>query len=666
MIFNELKLHNFGVYKGQHKLELTPSSPAKPIVLIGALNGSGKTTIIEALNLALYGRQGMPAGKKSGSFEGYLRSAIHKDVDPGEGASVGLRFSMQEEGRSVEYELARMWSEKGGKIRESFEVFKDGKNDKGLSELWGDHIQEILPPRIAPLFFFDGEKIEELADLKKAPELIREAVKSLLGLDIVSQLDSDLEILERRKFASVAAHGDQKKLQDLEQQLERLESKRATASAEIAQARAQVAEHITERDRANASFREAGGELFNQHEALQAKQTILDAERERTLGELRQLAAGILPLALVAPILKRILTQGDLELSYETADRRYQTLQERDQFVEQLIQRELKNAAAARNIIQALRADLKSKKPKSDGKNHLNITESALSNMTLIESTEIPAALEKARAFLVAIAGQDKQLSALQRNLSAVPDRDTIQGLTDTIANTAAQINATQAKLEERERLFSEIEREISVIQRSLKQLVEQRVVVHNENADAERIIKFSEFARNSLDIFGGLVVKHHIHRIEILVEEALGKLFRKENLIAKVSIDPATFEICLKDGDGKVIPAELLSAGERQLLATSLLWALALAAGREIPTAIDTPLGRLDSVHRHKLVDSYFPRASHQVILLSTDEEIAGAYYDTLVPSISHSFTLRYDDETRSSHIENGYAFATEAASVH
>src|SRR4051812_27621927 len=100
MIFNQLKLHNFGVYKGQHTLDLTPTSSTKPIVLIGALNGSGKTTIIEALNLALYGRQGIPTSKRGNSFDSYLRSAIHKDIDPAEGASVGLRFAMQEGGRA--------------------------------------------------------------------------------------------------------------------------------------------------------------------------------------------------------------------------------------------------------------------------------------------------------------------------------------------------------------------------------------------------------------------------------------------------------------------------------------------------------------------------------------------------------------------------------------
>ncbi|MBR1285376.1 DNA sulfur modification protein DndD [Bradyrhizobium sp. AUGA SZCCT0177] len=666
MIFNELKLHNFGVYKGLHALDLTPTSTAKPIVLIGALNGSGKTTIIEALHLALYGRQGMPAGKRANSFESYLRSAIHKDVDPSEGASVGLRFAMQEEGHPVEYELVRTWSEKSGKVREDFEVYRNGKSDKALSELWSDHVQELLPPRIAPLFFFDGEKIEELADLKKAPELVREAIKSLLGLDIVGQLESDLLILERRKFASVAPHIDQKKLKELEHQLTDLESRRSSTLGEIAQARAQVAEQLAERERAAALFRDAGGDLFNQHEALRSEQVTLEAEYKSTLTELRQLATGVLPLALVGPLLKRAIIQSEAELNYGSADQRHQTIEERDQFVEQLIRRELKDLGPAEIVIEALRKDRASRKPIATSSIYLGTTAQTHSAMRLIEGSEIPSALDKARERLIAVAGKEKELSGTQRKLAAVPDRDTVQGLTDAISVATAKSQSAQSTLERQEKELAEFDREVSLVQRSLKQLIEERVSVHNENADAERIIKYSKFVRGALEQFGDRVVKHHIRRIEALVEEALENLFRKTNLIAKVTIDPKTFEITLRGSDEQLIPAELLSAGERQLLATALLWALAQAAGRQIPTAIDTPLGRLDSVHRHKLVESYFPRASHQVILLSTDEEISGVYYKALMPAISHSYTLKYDDETRSSHVENGYAFALEAARVH
>ena len=73
-------------------------------------------------------------------------------------------------------------------------------------------------------------------------------------------------------------------------------------------------------------------------------------------------------------------------------------------------------------------------------------------------------------------------------------------------------------------------------------------------------------------------------------------------------------------------------------------------------PTIIDTPLGRLDSAHRKALCSNYFPNASSQIILLSTDEEIIGDYYDILRPHCAHLATLKYDSSRKSSIIETGY----------
>ena len=81
------------------------------------------------------------------------------------------------------------------------------------------------------------------------------------------------------------------------------------------------------------------------------------------------------------------------------------------------------------------------------------------------------------------------------------------------------------------------------------------------------------------------------------------------------------------------------------------------------MPTVIDTPLSRLDSVHRTHLVERYFPNASHQVILLSTDEEIDDRYYAQIEQYVSHSYTVSYDDETETSRIEDGYTFQEAAA---
>ena len=74
------------------------------------------------------------------------------------------------------------------------------------------------------------------------------------------------------------------------------------------------------------------------------------------------------------------------------------------------------------------------------------------------------------------------------------------------------------------------------------------------------------------------------------------------------------------------------------------MLWGLARTSGRPLPVVIDTPLGRLDSDHRKKLIQNYFPNAGHQVILLSTDTEVDQGLYNQLEPHISQSYHLVYD----------------------
>jgi DNA sulfur modification protein DndD len=130
----------------------------------------------------------------------------------------------------------------------------------------------------------------------------------------------------------------------------------------------------------------------------------------------------------------------------------------------------------------------------------------------------------------------------------------------------------------------------------------------------------------------------------------------RKENLITEISIDPASHAVELRGSTGQVLGAEQLSVGERQMLAVALLWGLARAAGQPLPVVIDTPLGRLDSSHRHHLLDRYFPFASHQVILLSTDTEISADAWSQLAPSVGHAYRLEFDPTRSATTVHRGY----------
>jgi DNA sulfur modification protein DndD len=157
------------------------------------------------------------------------------------------------------------------------------------------------------------------------------------------------------------------------------------------------------------------------------------------------------------------------------------------------------------------------------------------------------------------------------------------------------------------------------------------------------------------LERFRQRVVSRHIGSLENTIWESFQHLIRKPDLIGSVKIAKEDFKITLHDRAGAVIPFQILSAGERQLLATSILWALAKVSGRPVPLIIDTPLGRLDSHHRTHIVQRYFPVASHQVVLLSTDEEINGRYFKLIQPHVGRSYLIN-SPESRGSKIEEGY----------
>ena len=80
------------------------------------------------------------------------------------------------------------------------------------------------------------------------------------------------------------------------------------------------------------------------------------------------------------------------------------------------------------------------------------------------------------------------------------------------------------------------------------------------------------------------------------------------------------------------------------------------ICSKKKMPVIFDTPLSRLDSAHREALIKTYFPNASEQTIILSTDSEIDERYYSMMKDSVGDEYTLNYCDKTRTTTIKPGY----------
>ena len=145
-----------------------------------------------------------------------------------------------------------------------------------------------------------------------------------------------------------------------------------------------------------------------------------------------------------------------------------------------------------------------------------------------------------------------------------------------------------------------------------------------------------------------------------VLLEEylldAIQQVMHKKDFIQQVSIDKETFHITLYRKNKDPFPMDLLSKGEKQMLATAVLWALARTSGKPLPFMIDTPLARLDLEHRDNLIQKFYPFASHQIVRDSTNSEIEAPEYLKLLPYVARSYSMRYQPEKGKTEVSEGY----------
>ena len=170
--------------------EFNANHGQKPVVLIGGMNGRGKTTFLEAVLLGLYGANSFAyTESKYKTYGQYLRAYVNKS-DGSFTTYVEIEFSMDNTEEEV-YFVHREWDAKGQRVREKISVKKNGTENTFLTENWPMFVENILPSALSNFFFFDGEKIAELA-VENTGQKMKESIKALLGISVLDLLDNDL------------------------------------------------------------------------------------------------------------------------------------------------------------------------------------------------------------------------------------------------------------------------------------------------------------------------------------------------------------------------------------------------------------------------------------------------------------------------------------------
>lgn len=652
MILSRLVVRNFGLFRGEQSLDLRPRGEGvyRPMILVGGNNGAGKTTLLEAVRVCLHGRLALGPRVTEVAYHNYLRERLHRAADldsPAAYASVGLEFEYTHLGKKYRYFVQRGWEPRGASgVKEGIRVLRDGEPlDDVDSALWSDFVRSLVPPGVAQLFFFDGEKIKRLAEEETEALTLGESVKGLLGLDMVERLQADLDIFSARQARRTARAKTARRLRELDKELtnlhgelERHERDLRDLTHDHAKLEAKILE-VEER------LVQGGEGLTSRREDLRQEEANLSAELAATEKSARDLLDGAASLLLCPQTGARLLRQLDLE----GARRNWEVGREQAQDAVTTIRARLTAASNRRHLDDDAASWVA--QTIDDTGNELALPPEKIRNVVVLHAfsdadrqacthaiqVAAPALAQQISLQATKLLSLEGELRDCRTRLNRVPDAADLtpivaemSGLQEKQARVALEITLC------RERQGA-LQREAHIRER-------ERSRLEREEIASERASTCLALAAQARDAAGDYLRRLTIAKTSELQQSALEsfqQLSRKDDFVQHLRINPETFAVSLYDSRGEIIPKSSLSAGEKQVYAISLLWGMAKVSRRPLPMIVDTPLGRLDSHHRSNLVQHYFPAAAHQVVVLSTDTEVDRFHYEHLRDRTSHSYRL-------------------------
>ena len=657
-----LQLNNFKSYKNC-KIEFPPLNHDKNIVVIGGLNGYGKTSILEAIYLCLYGaesilylgRAGLNLDRKD-TYSKFITRSFNANTDYDAPMSITIEFVDEE---NEGFNIKRTWYFDNKRIWDGSDEVKIFTVENGIRKLpqSEDKLPEILdkyfvPSNLAPFFFFDGEEVKSLATKDKI-EQVKTAIENFLGIVLLRQLQARLREFQRNRSKGISQISKDEidalfeNINNLESTIYSLKTKEKEYSDNLININKEF-ESIQER---MLRFGATDGSIANIEDLVI---NIRDKEDElnNARTEFNRLLSQKLSINLVSKNLINIfLEQIQKEKIRHEWDKKCNTLKpQKEKFLNSFFANEIYTPPLVdaqkeqiRDAINSAWESLFSPPPPNCAKKmiHTYMSDEILSDIeilfkeTSLNYNEIITKLEELHRIehrlyifktqLAKLEGSDKNADLFEK---LKKDMDNITEKRDACMRELTTIhNNLTANTSELNNLRAQYEREC-------KHII--------ENEPTNSIVKKAEDIYKFIDILIPNLYALKMKSLEKEMTNVFIELSHKQHVKEIKLDDDATAH--LLNNEGKELDFDK-SAGESQIFATTLLSALANFSTNNPPLVVDTPLGRLDSQHREKILHFWTKNKNRQVILLSHDKEIDKDQYFKLKKSILISYTLEHVD---------------------
>lgn len=657
MHFTKVELHNFGIYKGTHVMCLRNKSGNRNITLVGGLNGRGKTTFHDAVLLALYGRQALKyIQEKARSYEKLLADHINKHtLDDITFIAVSICL---DDGTNLR--IKRSWQLKNGKLEQNVIVEKNGSEDKYLGESWSYYIEEILPFGIAKFFFFNNEKITQLAD-DITFEQVKTSIKSAIGISTIEKAIEHVdEVIKRKNNALLAFEKSElntdfkevnSKIKDVEKQI--TEAMNAYYNAERIRD-----EYIAKIEIKEKEFWSTGGALSINRDKIQQEKKRISAEVEALQAEIKQISGNpSTPLFMC----KNLVRQSyENELIYQQEEAKYYSNKIIFELHQQIMDKlsicglDKMSFEKVKSVVDEVLVNKYSKAFIAQNRKSISAASKLLYEHLITEVFQ--NIIHQITVLISKIDEQENEILNLDIHLEKANEKTLAMQLFEALKFLEAKRVEADFEYEKYKKSLENLNYQYETLKLQRKNLYKSVVEKQNANDDNARILKYAVMSMDVLNEFKIRLQREKLNKLSNTITKCFKELVEKDSLVSNIKIESDTLDVIILDIDGNELLKTQLSAGEQQMFAVAVVWALAITSGYKAPVVVDTPMARLDSAHRTNFVTKYLPEASSQVVVLSTDEEIYGQYLDEIRDKIIDCYTLVYDENEQCTSVVRGY----------
>lgn len=627
MKINYLKLNNIGPYFGEHIFNLNTSS-VNNVILIGGKNGAGKTTFLKAIKYGLFGCFSMGLKNETSIYFKEIGSFLNNRAKNNFYIEIG--FEYVENFELNKYILKRAWNKVGGELNEVIKLNLNGTDldTLGTKEAM-DKLKSITNPNLINSYIFDGEKIGSIIEKGQTSQFLKETFNSIFNINLINQTQIDLQNYLAKKSEENNSK-NQIECISLINKIKSLQGTIKTSEADLQVAESSKNNLLVIKKSNWQEFYRLGGLTKIEQQKLMTKISLKNKQNEETSKFIKLFLENDLALLMNVDL----LDDGLAQVVCERQNIYPKILGE----IELLLCKDLSD----------LKSEVKNSIVNCDSIHCLD-NDATFKIQNKIQDLNI--GLERVKEKLGSRDTNLDEYKIMKQKISNNENIDKLNLLIEENKKIDISIREIEEQIIELERKIESSKMELNITYQIFEKVNDE--IKKDTLYDSSFVLGAQ--CLSLCEAYAKELTKFKLRKVSNRALKIFNDTIRKDDFISDIQITE-NFDLKLFNTDMEEINPKILSAGEMQILISSLIWAMFRISGRREMFIFDTPLARLDQENRLNFIEKIISTISHQVVILSTDSEFIGENLNAIENRVFKKYLLMYDDKNSSTSVLESY----------